>query len=206
MKTALSSIKFLHAKYISDNRTRVIAESLSKFLPGNAKVLDIGCGDGTISRLIMNMKPGLKIRGVEVLERPSCKIECDLFNGSKIPLNDNEVDVSMLVDVLHHEEEFEKLLKEASRVSKKYVLIKDHIYKSRIDFQTLKLMDWIGNRAHGVKLVYNYKRKDEWMNYISSNDLKIEKILDKLKIHNFPLSMVFGEDLHFVALLKKNGD
>lgn len=204
MKTVLSLIKFLHSKYISARRNKVTAEYLSKFLPDRAKVLDIGCGDGAISRFIMNLKPGINIQGVEVLERPNCKIECQLFDGINIPMDDNEVDVSMLVDVLHHEAEFDKLLKEACRVSSKYVLIKDHIYKSKLDFQILKLMDWLGNKAYGVKLVYNYKKKEEWMSYISSNNLNIEKMKDKLRTHPFPLRIVYRDDLHFVALLKKN--
>ena len=41
----------LHSKYVHSRRVRVLRDSLSQLIPSNSKVLDVGCGDGLISRL-----------------------------------------------------------------------------------------------------------------------------------------------------------
>ena len=56
----------------------------------------------------------------------------------------------MIVDVLHHCNDPVSVLKECARVSKRWVLIKDHVSDSVYDEKILKFMDWVGNRAHGV--------------------------------------------------------
>ena len=61
-----------------------------------------------------------------------------------IPFQEKEFDAVQLIDVLHHTDNIEKVLENAIKYTNKYVIIKDHIYLSKLDFQTLKFMDWIG--------------------------------------------------------------
>src|SRR5689334_3260350 len=67
-----------------------------------AKVLDVGCGDGTIDALIQQKRPDVSIRGVDVLLRPATRIPVDLFDGKKFPFDDGSFDTCLFVDVLHH--------------------------------------------------------------------------------------------------------
>jgi len=55
-------------------------------------------------------------------------------------------------DVLHHTQDPAVLLREAVRVSRSFVLLKDHLDENILDDVTLRLMDWVGNRPHGVVL------------------------------------------------------
>jgi hypothetical protein len=62
----------------------------------------------------------------------------------------------MLADVLHHTTDPMVLLREAARVARRSLIIKDH-RTSRIGAAvTLRFMDWVGNRPHHVPLTYNY--------------------------------------------------
>jgi hypothetical protein len=54
------------------------------------------------------------------------------------------------------------LLLEAARVSRRYIVIKDHLRKGPFARATLQAMDWIGNYGHGVALPYNYLSEQEW--------------------------------------------
>jgi len=63
----------------------------------------------------------------------------------------------MFVDVLHHTNQIGEVLAEAARVSRRFLLIKGPLSESSLDFHTLKLWDWIGNRPHGVVLPNNYR-------------------------------------------------
>ncbi len=112
----------------------------------------------------------------------------------------------MFVDVLHHAPDGQgitRLLSEACRVSRRFVLIKDHLSESRFDFKTLQFMDWVGNRPHGVVLPYNYQSRAQWDRYFSQAGLTVQSWDDRIPIYPFPFSALFGRRLHFVAMLGK---
>lgn len=178
---------------------------INKIIPKNVKsILDIGCGDGLISSIIQKKHSTLKIQGLEVFKRNSCLIPCRYFNGKKIPYQNNSFDLCMMIDVLHHTSNIQELLKEAKRVSKTYILIKDHCYSNKFDFYILKFMDWVGNKPYGVKLVYNYQRDQEWKSLFNTNKLNIIKWQNNLPLYPFPFNHLFGKKLHLLILLKKN--
>jgi SAM-dependent methyltransferase len=200
----LSWVARSHQSLVFGRRVHVLAKLLSAKVPGNSSLLDIGCGDGTISSLIQSAVPSVQIQGIEIAERPACRIPCRLFDGLHIPFPDATFDVSMFVDVLHHTNNIRKLLAEASRVSRRFLLIKDHLSESPLDFYTLKFMDWIGNRPHGVVLPNNYQSRSQWNTYFAGAQLSLRAWQDQVPLYFFPFSGIFGRKLHFVALLEKN--
>jgi SAM-dependent methyltransferase len=202
---ALSMLGRAHKGAVFERRVRVLAEFLGARIPSHSSVLDIGCGDGTIASLVKSRDPTVDIQGIEFAPRPSCMIECRPFDGESIPYPAASFDVSMFVDVLHHTQGIEMLLSEACRVSRKFVLIKDHLAQNRLDFATLKFMDWIGNRPHGVILPYNYQNRLQWNQYFQTAGLRISHWQDRIPLYPFPFSGFFGRKLHFVALLEKTG-
>lgn len=199
----LSLLKRAHGTAVFNRRVRVLSESLAAEIPPGSSVLDIGCGDGTIASLIQNENPTVTIQGIEFAPRPSCRIPCKLFDGMKIPHESDSFDVCMFVDVLHHTHGIELLLSEACRVSRRYILIKDHRAETRLDFRTLQFMDWVGNRPHGVVLPYNYQSMAQWDRFFSNAGLKVVDCQNKTRLYPFPFSALFGRNLHFIALLEK---
>ena len=199
----LGAMKFLHERLIFRRRARVLAAFLAKAVPAGATVLDAGCGNGVVSHLLRQIAPSLSIQGLEVMPRPSCLIQCAVFDGVTIPLPNDSIDVCMFVDVLHHTLNIEELLKEARRVARKYILIKDHLCRNRLDRAVLKFMDWVGNRAYGVRLVYNYKTRKEWDRIFSSCGLRIASWNSRLPLYPPPFNWLFGRRLHFLSLLEK---
>ena len=125
-------------------------------------MLDVGCGDGQISAQIANQGQNISISGIDVLLRPHCYIPVTQFDGSHIPFPDASFDVVMFVDVLHHTKDPAALLAEARRVTRKYVLLKDHFRTGPFGNVTLRAMDWFGNAHHKVVLPYNYFSEPEW--------------------------------------------
>ena len=204
MKILLSLIKTLHQKLVFTRRAEILSSKLISFIPDGASVLDIGCGDGKIGLLLKQKNSSIAIQGLEISPRPNCFIECKKFDGLSIPFKNSSTDVCVLVDVLHHTLYTKELLEETCRVSRKYVLIKDHLCENQLDFITLKVMDWIGNRPHGVKLVYNYLSHARWLEYFSSCQLTVVEWSKKIPLYPFPVNKIAGRNLHFVALLQKN--
>lgn len=199
----LDVIKRLHAGYVFERRAKVLAQMLSGLIPPGSSVLDIGSGNGAIADLIMKGHRTVRIRGIEVLKRPDCLIECDVFDGNRLPYGDASFDVSMFVDVLHHAPNIEELIREAARTSR-CVLIKDHIAETALDRLTLKFLDWVANRPYGVRLIYNYMDRGRWAECLSNAGLRVVSWEEHVPLYPFPFGYVFGRKLHFVALLEKS--
>ena len=199
----LTWISRCHRAFVFQRRTRVLAELLASRIPQGASVLDVGCGDGTIAGRIAQLRPDISIQGVEVMVRPNCKVECRLFDGSKLPYPDASFDLCLFVDVLHHTQNPAILLREAVRVTRDFVLLKDHVDENILDDVTLRFMDWVGNRPHGVVLTYNYQSRKQWAAHFSTCGLKEETWKQDVPLYPWPFQMVLGRKLHFISLLRK---
>src|SRR5919106_526918 len=89
-----------HDKAVFKRRIEVLATTIAQFLPERARVLDIGCGSGTLARAIMTLRPDVSIEGIDVLVRPDTDIPVREFDGYNIPAKDGEYDIALFVDVL----------------------------------------------------------------------------------------------------------
>ena len=155
-------IGIAHNSLVFARRTRILAHAIEVLLPSCADILDVGCGDGTIDRLILQSRPDLTIRGIDVLRRPSALIPVVTFDGNTFPCPDKSVDTVTFIDVLHHTLDPAVLLREAVRVARRSIVIKDHTMDGPLAYSTLRVMDWLGNAHHGVALPYNYWPEARW--------------------------------------------
>jgi len=192
----------VHDRFIFSRRTRVLADHLAALIPPGSRVLDVGCGDGTIDCLIKERRPNVEIEGIDPLLRPQLHIPVHSFDGENIPYPDRCFDVVMFVDVLHHTTDPRILLREAARVGKT-VLVKDHFRDGLFANETLRLMDWVGNARHGVALPYNYWPQSEWIAAFDEVGLNARTINCKLNLYPIPLSWFFDRNLHFIAFCRR---
>ncbi len=194
-------IERMHQAIVFDRRIHVLAKHFAALIPENARVLDVGCGDGRLAKRISQLRPDVEIAGIEVLVRPDCHIRATAFDGRTVPYADRSFDAAMLVDVLHHTEDPTALLAEAARVAGHCVLIKDHVLDGWLDGATLRFMDRVGNRRHGVALPYNYLSAAQWRETLETVGLTIEVWRPHLGLYWWPASLVFEGSLHFIARL-----
>jgi SAM-dependent methyltransferase len=194
----------LHSQLVLDRRLRVLSEQALKLLPDSGNVLDVGCGNGVISRLIMDTRPQLSIQGIDVLKRPSCAIPMEIYDGEHFPLEDNSVDTVMFMDVLHHTDDAMGLLKEAARVSSQSIVIKDHLCDGVIANRILAFMDWIGNRSHGVALPYNYWSTEQWQQAWKQLDCEPDAWVTDIGLYPWFAKPLFENGLHFLARIPVN--
>jgi len=193
----------VHEDLVAGRRVRVLARHLADLVPHHASVLDVGCGDGAIDGVIQQKRPDVTVRGVDVLARENTKIPVDKFDGVRLPFADSSFDVVMFVDVLHHTDDPMILLSEARRVSRRFILLKDHTRDGLFAGTTLRLMDWVGNAHHGVALPYNYWQEREWKTALATLRLKLDTWKSRLGLYPWPGSLLFERGLHFIARLER---
>lgn len=166
-------------------------------------MLDVGAGDGKLAEALLLLRPDLRIRGVDVLVRPTTAIPVEPFDGKRIPLTNGEVDVVMMVDVLHHTDDPLSLIREAARVARQAVVIKDHDSAGFLATRTLRFMDEVGNRRHGVRLPFNYWTRQQWQRAFDELRLRPAFLRERLGLYPFPANIFFDRRLHFVARLER---
>lgn len=197
----LERVGKIHGKLVHRRRVDVLAQGVASIFPACSTLLDVGCGDGTIAKQLAQRVPGLKATGAEYSPRADCAIPCTSFDGVHLPFEDKSFDCCMFIDVLHHSLDPLSILRDAARVSRKYVLIKDHLAENVLDHWTLRIMDWVGNRPHGVVLPYAYLSKAQWKALYEDAGLVVQQTERAIKLYPPPLSWIFGRGLHFISVL-----
>ena len=200
---AKSFVKPLHYFAVSQRRVKKISYHLSNLLPYKQSFtgLDVGCGSGAIAKNLQSICPQIKVTGVDVLVRKDAEINITEFDGKKLPFENKSYDFIMLIDVLHHTNNPAVLLEECIRVSRQFILIKDHFCESWWDKVRLRFMDWVGNRAYNVSLPYNYLNYRDWEKLYQASQLTCEVKISQLNLYPKPFSLIFDSRLHFVAKL-----
>jgi SAM-dependent methyltransferase len=178
---------------------------VARLLPENGRVLDIGSGDGLISKSIQQNRKDVSIEGIDIMVRPKAHIPVRQFDGTHVPHADNSFDAVMLIDVLHHTDDPVVLLREAARVSKNLVVLKDHTRDGFLAGPTLHFMDRVGNTRHGVSIRANYWTEKRWRSTFAELGLTVNKWTDDVPLYPWWASWLFGRSLHFVASLTKPG-
>lgn len=187
-----------HRRLVAGRRVRALARAVEKLLPEpGLQGLDVGCGTGQLAMLV----GGARFEGCDVLVRPDAHIQVTPFDGTTLPYPDGSFDFAMLVDVLHHVHDPLPLLLEAKRVSRRFVLVKDHYCENLWQRVVLRFMDWVGNRAYGVSLPYNYLSRARWDRLYEAAGLIPTAGRERLGLYPWPFSLVFETGLHFMVQL-----
>lgn len=146
----------------SQSRLRHLPPRLAHHLGDVGTVLDCGSGDGEIAWRVAELVPTLSVVGVDVALQPAPRIPVSLYDGQHLPFPDKAFEAVTLVDVLHHCDDPAVPIREALRVARGKVVIKDHFWVTRWDRLLLTVSDYLGNRAYGIALPYNFLRMEQW--------------------------------------------
>lgn len=192
----------VHNKLVFTRRVQKLAKAIAERLPQGARVLDVGCGSGDLAALVMELRSDVRIEGIDVLVRPGTAIPVTEYDGYHIPFADNAFDAAMVIDVLHHTDDPEKVLAEIARIAS-HVIIKDHLRDGLAAGTTLRFMDWVGNATHGVRLPYNYLSHRTWQEIWGKLGLGTSAFTNQLALYPRPFSWLFDRGLHFVAVLSR---
>lgn len=192
---------------IYENRITVLSELISDHVQTGDRILDIGSGGGALAHRILQrckeLGKEIQIHGLEKHARGNEQIPTESFDGDTIPYEDNHYDAVILADVVHHEENYMRLLEEATRVTSRLLILKDHVPTGFLGYQRICLMDWAANNPYGVKCLYRYFTANEWREIFEKLGLKSKKELTSIKLYQEPFNFIFGNRLQYLAVLSK---
>lgn len=200
-----SFLKLVHAP-IYQHRLNVLVKLVQPHLRPNDSVLDVGCGSGMLGKAVLrdpSTPGGITYMGVEKNPRGGEPIEVVAYDGDHLPFEDGSIDVVLIADVLHHEANPLHLLTDASRVSRRLVVVKDHKIDGLLAQWRVSFLDWAANEPHGVTCLYQYPTLQGWRELFESADLQIES--EQIDINLYPpiFNAIFGRRLQYFACMSK---
>jgi len=172
-----------------------LAENIVPLCEAHSNILDVGCGDGSVAKLIMDSNPSLNIAGIEIQSSLPAKIPRKLYNGKEIPYPDNHFDIVIALDVLHHIDDIPSLLAEMERVSKKYLIIKDHMTYSIFSQWLISFTDYFSNLPYGIRCAFNFPSFERWKSYFDEGKTRKKRLRSGYELVTFKRNRVTVEKL-----------
>jgi len=155
---------------IAEKRARQMFDRIGSYLKKGDSILDIGCGTAFIARLLK--RKGYKITALDVKNRSWIKeIKPIVYDGKHMPFENDSFDVSLLITVLHHTKNPEEILKEATRISRRIIVVED-VYNSVFQKYLTFIMDSLVNFEF-FGHPHSNKTENEWENTFKQLNLNI---------------------------------
>ncbi|MDX2132116.1 MAG: class I SAM-dependent methyltransferase [Planctomycetota bacterium] len=196
-------MRAMHAP-VYRRRLEVLVREILPALRPNDRVLDVGCGNGTLGRALLDAPgapPGLVVEGLERVRRGNEPIAVHAYDGGAIPFAARAYDVLIVADVLHHERAPEALLRECARVAGRLVIVKDHRVEGWFSQARVSFMDWAANAPYGVPCLYEYPSRAGWTERARRSGLRAERELHRMDLYPPGWNLVFGGRLQYMAFL-----
>jgi SAM-dependent methyltransferase len=99
---------------------------------------------------------------VKDLSRFRSPVACREFDGKHLPLASKSVEVVVLWDILHDVDDPEFLLREARRVARNSVVVKDVIVRGAAPSSGRVFLDWLSDQMNGDTYRRDYLASNEW--------------------------------------------
>ncbi|MBK5970948.1 Demethylrebeccamycin-D-glucose O-methyltransferase [Thiorhodovibrio litoralis] len=180
-----------------------IVKAVVPMLPdGKVSLLDVGCGSGALAERLLRAKPDLHIAGIDIHRPPNCRIPASTYDGCIFPFPDNAFDLVLCADMLHHTESPQVTLREAARVARAWVIVKDHVVENWWERAIMTALDWIGNVGTGTPMPFNFLSSRQWQNVFSLARLSAEEQRNGLRYWFWPVSALIDRKMHFVVKLR----
>jgi SAM-dependent methyltransferase len=166
--------------------------------------LDFGSGDGWFAK--RSQEEGLvqDVVPLDVLRRKLVLREPILYDGKRIPFPDASFDLVYAVDALHHCPNPIAAIDEIVRCSRRYVLIKDHTYRSVFAKYLLSALDELGNRRFGVPSLHQYQRDWSWLDHLEGLGFSRRGFVHPAHCDPRPPFRWFSHRFQFVGLWEAN--
>lgn len=150
-----------------------IIREISPYVQQNSKVLDIGSGFGITAKKIAD-ELKLKMTLVDVVDKRKVNLPMVVYDGVTLPFKDKSFDHALIIFVLHHAESPTRVLLEAKRVVKNYIVVyEDVITRNPVDRIDTFLHGLAFNKAWALNNKATFKSEKEWLEIFKKLKLKV---------------------------------
>lgn len=173
----------------SPSRYAYRLDLVREYFPKGGRLLDVGCGDGSGARQFAEAQ-GMQPVGIDVVDGNAAEIDFQVYDGTTIPFEDGRFDAAIVIHVLHHTADPDRVVAEVARVCRpgaRLMIIED-MASSRLQNFFTKASDLWGNRVRNfwrsitgrrkaammhVPMTYNIRTYPGWISTFAAHGLRL---------------------------------
>lgn len=152
---------------VLESRGRQKWKRLETHAPPCRRLLDLGAGEGYVGRAAQRATHA-EVVLADVADFNRTPLPLVVYDGRRLPFEDDAFDVTLLVFVLHHATDPAVVLREARRVTRHRVLVLESVFEGTWDRWWLGVADRLANRLRGGNVMRDqeqhlqFRRASEW--------------------------------------------
>ena len=150
-------------------RAEFFAGLFEPFLPAPSRILDVGGGWGFYAEPMA--KRGHHLTVLDVVKPGFQKAPVVVYDGGRFPFPDKSFDASLLVTMLHHVPDPAAIIREAGRVTRKWLIVVEDLYRNPAGRIWTELRDRFYNFeffGHPCQ----FRKKEEWISFFGKLGFK----------------------------------
>lgn len=194
-----------HYGAVSVPRAERIASGIASLVDNRPmRMLDVGCGDGTLATRVSALLGGIEAVGIDIKVQPNCTIAATSYDGETFPHGDGAFDLVTISDVLHHATKPDAVLREALRVCgpRGIVVVKDHFRLGPWSDKVLLAMDVFGNFSQGIVVTGTYLSPPEWVDLIERAGGRLDRLVWPFQVHDLPFRLITRSEYQFLSRIR----
>ncbi len=157
--------------YIWGDRGSAMFSEIKPFINTTDRIVDIGAGMCHIDKSLIDR--GYQVTPVDIQDLSIFEnIMPVIYNGKTLPFKDNEFNVALLLDMLHHVTNPVSLLKEVKRVAKKLIVMEGTYQNQKQKYLTI-IMDSVTNLEF-FGHPHNNKDDSQWREIFENLGLEVK--------------------------------
>lgn len=159
-----------------------VCSLLRGYLNQGDRVLDVGCGSGVVGKAIIKTFD-VDLVGIDIEDNRVEKIPFERSDGKNLPFTDKSFEDVLISYVFHHTRSSDEILREAIRVAKRNIYVLEDTPITILNRFLCHLHGISFKMIFGLKDLYQFRSRKEWIDYFSENHLRAKKIVD-IRYHN----------------------
>lgn len=155
-------------------REKGIVRHFSRYIAKGSNVLDIGAGSGKLAQVVV-ATTGADIELVDVVDHNASGLPLKLYDGNRLPYDDGAFDTCLLVFVLHHATDAERLFAEAVRVSRRQIIVVEDTPGNAFENLAWKKWDYFLNHGHheDIAVAHTAGTIEKWHDFFAAAGVQV---------------------------------
>ncbi|MEJ7732584.1 MAG: class I SAM-dependent methyltransferase [Polyangiaceae bacterium] len=204
MQAPVRALLDLHHRRVRLPRAARVATALAAQIGRAEAVLDVGCDDGRVLAEVAARVGARRVVGVDVQVNPAARergVEVVPFDG-EVLLPRPELRRRAAGRRAPPLPAPEVVLREALRVARRVVAVKDHFELGPLSHLLLEVMDRVGNAAHHVAVRATYFTPGDFSRLVERAGGRVRGLWWPLRIHDLPFRLLTQDRLQFAARIE----
>jgi anti-anti-sigma factor len=162
---------------VSSDRPKILHDRINPYMSASTSLLHIRCGNARVAETFADSQ---RVQLVDIVNRNETALPLAIYDGTILSFDDKSFDTTLMINVLSHSKSPIDSLREAIRVTRNRIIIKETVYFNEAQRFFCEFMDWFYTCVIGDGSINhsNFKTHKEWAEMGRGEKLQLKADID----------------------------